>query len=133
MTGRLPDALFAQLAHFLPLTYEGFPWQDGPAWLVGTVLPNGEWVYGWLGPDGGVLSLLNELKNERQRADALALALTGTRQRLDHVVAMHTVYQPPTISYRCCMACTRLTGGFVAWPCETYTAATGAPVRAAAT
>lgn len=131
MTGRLPDALFAQLVRFLPLTYEGFPWDEGPSWLVGSALPNGEWVYGWLGPDGGVLALLDELKHERQRADALAVALTSARLRLEHVVAMHRAYQPPAVTYRCCMGCTRLTGGFVAWPCETYTAAAGSTVGAA--
>ncbi len=58
---RLTDQQFADLLHFIPLTYEGFPLGEMPAWMAGSPGPDGEWVHGYLGPDGGVLSLLDEL------------------------------------------------------------------------
>ncbi|WP_280389850.1 hypothetical protein [Nocardia wallacei] len=55
MADRLTDEQFAELLRTVPLTYEG-----GNEMLS-------DWAREWLGPDGGVLSLLYELRNERER------------------------------------------------------------------
>ncbi|WP_280465639.1 hypothetical protein [Nocardia brasiliensis] len=65
MTDRLTDEQFEALNRLLPLTYEGLPFEELPAWMRD-----------WLGPDGGVLALLNELRTERLR-----LSLHKTAQR----------------------------------------------------
>jgi hypothetical protein len=92
---RLTDEQFTALLRGIPLFYEGGTLDDLP-----------EWAREWVGPDGGTLSLLNELKAERDRAAA--------------VLALH---QPPG-GYSCtccrrCVECGKL------WPCDTRKALAG--------
>jgi hypothetical protein len=65
---RLTDQQFAEIAHWIPLTYQGFSLSDPE-------VP--EWVREWLGEDGGTLSLMEALRRERHRADLLETLLNA--------------------------------------------------------
>ncbi|WP_280320023.1 hypothetical protein [Nocardia wallacei] len=128
MTDRLTDEQFAELLHYIPLTYEGLALEDMPEWMGGRQGPDG-WEHGWLGPDGGVLSLLAELKAERERSARLAEKLVESQRRIALVREVHFEYLPAGADFYCCAGCniTASIGGigYVPWPCDTYKALTG--------
>jgi hypothetical protein len=72
MSERLTDEQFAEILRDLPLTYGGIAMED--------LSP---WAQEWLGPDGGTLSLLNELAAERERV-RLAINIADTEQLYRH-------------------------------------------------
>jgi hypothetical protein len=92
----LTDEQFAELLHGIPLTYQGGTLDDLP-----------EWAREWVGPDGGTLSLLNELKAERDRTA--------------RIVALHR--PPDGYSCTCCRVCVECG---LEWPCNTRKALDGA-------
>ncbi|MCM6776264.1 hypothetical protein NDR87_18780 [Nocardia sp. CDC159] len=61
MANRLTDEQLAEIAHAIPYSYEA---GDYPPDLS-------DWARVWLGPDGGTLALLNELRAERARLNQL--------------------------------------------------------------
>jgi hypothetical protein len=113
MSDRLTDEQFAELLHTVPLTYEG----------GNEVLS--DWAREWLGPDGGVLSLLNEVRNERERLRHEREESRDARRRIALAHRIHFQYLPAAVDFDCCAGCNRISGGYVPWPCETYKALTG--------
>lgn len=83
---RLTDAQFEELLHYLPMTYDGLPMEELPEWMAGHRVGSGPgyWEYGWLGPDGGTLALLQELAAERRLH---AAAASPVRRRADRLAA----------------------------------------------
>ena len=105
---RLTDEQFAEIERAVP-------WPN-----LGGSLDDPEisaWARRWIGPDGGTLSLLNELKAERARVDAVL----GSH----YPAKVHKACQEgacPCDGRQCvpyCLPCD------VPWPCDTYKALTG--------
>lgn len=115
MTNRLTDEQFDEIRHAIPLLYQG-----------GSLEDFSPWVQEWIGPDGGTLSLLNELKSERELSERLAKERREARGKIAAVLCKHVEYRTAGEDrFDCCAECNRITGGYVPWPCATYKALTG--------
>lgn len=61
---RLTDEQFAEVYSAISIGYDGPPDMS-------------PWVRDWLGPDGGMLNVLNELRDERARLEQLEAAVSA--------------------------------------------------------
>lgn len=109
MNDRLTDEQFTELERAIPYSYEA---GDYPEDLS-------DWAREWIGPDGGTLSLLNELRAERAR---IAAVLALHRPAKAHPICQQD--DCPCGGYECCEHCNEYSARGVPWPCDTYKAIT---------
>lgn len=67
MSDRLTDDQFAEIERAIPYSYEAGEYPDDLS----------EWGREWLGPDGGTLALLAELKAERELLQSILDAIAS--------------------------------------------------------
>lgn len=116
MSRRLTDAQFDELLRAIPYPYEA---GDYPEDLS-------EWAREWIGPDGGTLSLLNELAAERSRRKDAVAAMDVFYQKVLTARRLHFQYRAAAENrFDCCGECSRVSSKPVPWPCATYKAVTG--------
>ncbi|MFE7744404.1 hypothetical protein [Nocardia sp. NPDC057455] len=73
MSERMSDELFTEIARAIPYSYEAGDYPDDLS----------DEAREFLGPDGGTLALMNELKAERERV-RLAINIADTEQLYRH-------------------------------------------------
>ncbi|WP_068059291.1 hypothetical protein [Nocardia xishanensis] len=69
MGDRLSDELFDEISHAIPFPYMGGDYPENLS----------QQAREWIGPDGGTLSLLNELRDERARLAEAVQAMSKSR------------------------------------------------------